>query len=641
MESKMTEHEQRYHLNQVLNQSINGISHSELTGEAFNILIGNLERYGSVPGDDHKAALLEVLKAYTCMAQGVQQGRFAFPLATGMGKTQSIVAWVSALYSLGAQHVSLAVCASKVEALCDLKRDLIRQGVPEDAIGLLHSYRWREEPRLYDEGVKGEELPTGYASMPSTPDAGERQILLVTHSRVQGKGPLEQYHTWKGKPRNLLIWDESLFISDTRAASEIEIKSAVGWWKPRIGRDSDKVAVVAYSEQCIEVLDIELQKDGPQAMHLPSRTPEQIARYKQTIGGDTRLSELHTLLDISQCPLRVVNTPQRGGFITYDIAVPPELQNIIILDASHNIRELSQYDKSIQKTSRFSDNVVSYENVTVHQLHQASGRKSMEQSMGQARREHRLVSLEVAEVVKDIPQDQGIIIFTFKKRGKLDITATLKADLDALGINIEAKVPTGDTIAKPRFVWLTWGQETSLSQYQYCRNVIFAGVLHRSHVDLASCIVGQQDNLNATVTNDEIRQVERSEIAHCLYQAMSRGSCRVLKDSKAQPMQAWLIHKDRETEAWIKEVMPGVVWKEWEGVHLGSPKKERALRDAIAAFLKGLPESEAKISTVQVKRALHMESVPSTTFTRSGGMVSGEWTLHGRSFIRIHSIPTL
>ena len=611
----------------------------ELTRRAFNILLENLKRYGNDPGKGQQAALLEVLKAYTDMVQGVQHGRFAFPLATGMGKTQSIVAWTSALYQLGITHVSLAVCASKVEALCMLKRDLMKEGVPEEAIGLLHSYN-------YD---GGKHLGKGYASMPSTQDNQMKQILLVTHNRVRGNGQLEKFHLYKGKPRDLLIWDESLFISDTRAIQEVEIRSAMGWLQPRVLRDEGKLKVLAYLEKCTSIFDRELQaqsREGrqPQVLHLPFLTAPEVKEYKRTLGDAPTLAVLHQFLDISQADLRVVDTPQRGGFIKYDIVVPQELDNIIILDASHNIRELVQYDTTIQKTARFSDNVVSYEQVTVRQLRHASGRSAMTRSLHKKKQQDRQLSREIAEVVKRIPQEEAVILFTFKERNGVNFVGTLKADLDTFGIDTEAKVSVPvwqdggwTTIMKDRFVWLTWGQETSLSQYSYCANVVFAGVLHRSHIDLASCIMGQQDNLLAPVSHDEISRVERSEIAHCLYQAMSRGRCRILEGSQAKAMNVWLIHKDRAIADVIREVMPKVNWRDWEPIHLMSQGKVDSLKRSILGHLGTLPPSVLKVSTTRLKKALDLGDIPGRTFTLAVQAVSEEdteWRLEGRSFVR-------
>jgi len=97
-----------------------------------------------------------------------------------MGKTSAILAWTSTLNKIGADHVSVAVACSKVEALCDIQRDLMAMGAPEQQIGLRHSY--------HD------------ASLPSTED-DDRQIMLVTHARVRDGEKLKHFSHYQGIER--------------------------------------------------------------------------------------------------------------------------------------------------------------------------------------------------------------------------------------------------------------------------------------------------------------------------------------------------------------------------------------------------------------------------------------------------------
>ncbi len=62
-------------------------------------------------------------------------------MPTGMGKTKSIEPWIATVNDAGLDHVSVAVAASKVEALCEMKRSLLDLGVPATKIGLIHSKR--------------------------------------------------------------------------------------------------------------------------------------------------------------------------------------------------------------------------------------------------------------------------------------------------------------------------------------------------------------------------------------------------------------------------------------------------------------------------------------------------------------------
>ncbi len=229
----------------------NGISHSKLTCLAYEVLIDRLEYYGNEPSEAQKDALYEILGTYTFMAQGVISGRYAFPLATGLGKTQSIAAWLGALNYLGHDHISAAVCASKVEALCDLKRDLMEHfQVPESKIGLFHSYD-------FDRDKVGQ---PGFASLPSTSDHESKQIILVTHNRVRGKCGPERYNTFQGESRDLVIWDESLIVSDARAIRYRDVKGGLAWLQAiyEDTRDTRKREACEYLQLCLDKLNAEL-----------------------------------------------------------------------------------------------------------------------------------------------------------------------------------------------------------------------------------------------------------------------------------------------------------------------------------------------------------------------------------------------
>src|SRR5262249_31786725 len=153
---------------------------------------------------------------------------------------------------------------------------------------------------------------------------------------------------------------------------------------------------------------------------------------------------------------------------------------ICVLDASWPVRELAQLGGNIRRDPSFNGRVKSYRDVTVHHLRVGSGRGTVEKGFGKSAAADRELSREIIEVVKSIPDDQGVIFFTFKTKGYgnkvVDIEQVLLDDLKTAGINLNATVLGHKGNSRPRFVTLRWGQETSLSEFQYCQNVIFAGV---------------------------------------------------------------------------------------------------------------------------------------------------------------------
>lgn len=623
---------------------------NDLKRLAAERLNANLVSYGNEPTSDQRTALDEIISHYVDIGIGEISGRYAFALPTGLGKTQSIIAFISALSELGYDDISVAVCTSKIEALCDLKRALERQGVSPDSIGLVHSYKY--EDSIAKAYLSGEhELPPLYASLPSTDvnTIGGRQFLLLTHQRVKGKYGIDRFNVYKGQPRDLFIWDESLIVSDTFTFDADEMDASLAFFETREkGRTEVRQEAVIYLREGIDMIKTEIrrQQEGrhenvkPRVIRFSPLESHEIGDYKDSLGEEEVAEPLKGLLDVSQESLRVLtNVEQRGGVLTYNLVVPKELTNMVILDASHNIRELANMDDTIKAVDLNKD-LVSYENVTVNQLRYPSGRASMKKEFKKRSRQ-RKITKEIASVIKSIPDNEGILIFVFKEKFDVDYKDILLKDLRKYGIDTEKqiKVTIGDSVClKPRFVILTWGNETSLSQHSYCCNVILAGVLHRSHLDIGSAIVGQKQDLTMPLNSRDIRRVLQSEVVHCVYQAMSRGSCRVIVGSKTKPMNVWLIHS-RDIRHLISEVMPALNWRDWEGRYLKpivEPKTKPlsvTISEQIDQYtLKGL----AKVSIKRLKQDLRVTDIAPRTFFRALDMSlkNTDWERIGRSIER-------
>jgi len=263
----------------------------------------------------------------------------------------------------------------------------------------------------------------------------------------------------------------------------------------------------------------------------------------------------------------------------------------------------------------------------------------MERSFEEKTAEARLVSQELCDVISGIDPDEAVIVFTFKP-DIVNMREVLDCDLKAVGIDTRAmlKPAPGEADSKPRFRFLTWGQETAINDHGDCPNVVFAGVIHRSETDLAAAIVGQQDNLLVKVSGSQLVEVRRSECAHALYQAMSRGSCRETVDGQARPMRVWLIHYDKQLRDLIDKVMPGVRWETWAPKFVDPIQtKTDELVLQVLAYLRHLGPEVKKVSTRVIKDAVGVTDTLSRTFSRAVQRVSDAdagWYLCGRSLQR-------
>jgi hypothetical protein len=611
-----------------------------LERDIFGFLMLKLYQYGNRPSLAQHDALWKLCKAYADMANGRIRGRFAFPLTCGAGKTLSVIAFCQALRFLQLRgtrpdmdRVSVLVSASKVEALCQLKRELLKAEVPEDWIGLYHSYDYHPDKIGED----------GYASEPDTGDYQNKRMLLCTHNRIRGKTEETEYYSYKGQKRTLIIHDESLIKSDSWAIRIEDIRSGIGHYKPKIGSNEIRQKAIAYLDKAREVFEAEIKKQEDEnrpdiVIRLPELSGEQIQKYKSSFFGIyEHKRDLQNLLAVSQDDIRVLRTQQGGGFVTFRPALSPNLDNIIVLDASHTLRDVLKYDKDLRDALGEELFKVSYRNLTIHHMKHYSGRTSIEAAF---RSSERQLSLEITEVIRNIPEDEGILIFVFKKQNKdsLNIEKILREDLEDFGINTQAKIKVreDDTeVEKDRVNFLTWGNETSLNSYSFCRNVICVGILHRAHLEIGSLITGQAENLALDISRQDIQDAVKGECCHVLYQALCRGSIRKIIGEQTEPMNAWVIDKINDIRERLDRVLPEAVWKEWKPKYLEIMGKAETLAEEIREYLDQNEVMQASIT--KLKKSMNLNDVAPRTLTRAVDILcrgNNEWIRAKRSIVR-------
>ena len=609
------------------------IDHALLTRTAFDILVSDLEGHGNVLSGMHRAALFELVETFADYCTGAQQGRRAFALPTGMGKTSSVVAFLAALHRLG-YPVPVSVAASRVEALGRLRDDLIEHGIPEGLIGLRHA-----DPRC-------KVVNTGRES---------RQFQLVTHARVRSGRDFDLFGMHEGQPRALCLYDETLMRSDSFAFSEASLRKALALLGIELEKRSDPLALalLAYLTEAAGTIADALAalRAGGDAegngmpVDLPPLEPAEVDAYRAEVrrlssGLGAWANELDAVLSVSQEALQVLRAEQGGGVVAVREAVPPGLRNVVVLDASTPIRELVRLDPTIETEQTIPpSDLKTYEAVEVHQLLAAGGRGAIEESFKAKAREAAGVSREVRDIIMDNGNARAFLIFSFlPRRGQEDVLGRLKGDLAAAGIDLTAKTQDG----KPRFEFLTWGNQEGLNGYEHCDVVIMAGVLHRSHLDLAAAVKGQVGHLAEPTPSRRLRDVVESEIAHCVYQGASRGSCRRTVNGKAQPMRLYVIHRSEGLKTILDRVMPGAAWFYPDPRHLKKAQgagRAAQLLGQLVAYLHGLPDHLDEVSSKVVKAALGLttDNASKTAFTRAGALLTADdhgWRVDKRSFVR-------
>lgn len=617
---------------------IETINPDRLTSEAFALVTNLLEERGNVLSSPHKDALEQLMRLFTGYATGTLRGRVAFPLPTGMGKTSGVAAFIAASHRLG-YRVPIAVAASRVQALISLREELLALDVPQADIGIAHR----------DPSAK-------VASTGCRPEDG-RLIQLVTHARVRmGQEYLGLFQQFEGQPRALLVYDETMFRSDAFAFSELSVRAAVEGLAPFVEAKPELAPVVAYLKGAVGAIQQRLSKTSRlgHAAGLPLELPEVHAEvlelWRTIVGRSGRprsdVEALQQLLEVSQLPLQVLAMPGGGGAVALRAAVSDQLENVVILDASAPIRQLVALDPTVRLYGPMPDNLKSFEEVEVSQLLAAGGRTSMEQGFSSSRAETSKAAREVVAVVADeLAQDPSrcFLVFTFKRSSiqALDMQSCLKAALRDASIDPEELVQTREGL-RSRFNFLHWGQHEGINGFEFCETVILAGVLHRAHLDIAAAIRGQRGDLTSPTSHDLVTKVVKSEVAHCVYQAASRGACRRVDEGRAKAMRLWLIHYDPDLKNCLEPVMPGARWAFREPRFLKKStlgQRGSEMRGRILEALRGLPEEVQKVSTLALKRTMGVETTEQAkkAFTRALKCLDVQlhgWTLQGRSLVR-------
>jgi len=250
---------------------------------------------------------------------------------------------------------------------------------------------------------------------------------------------------------------------------------------------------------------------------------------------------------------------------------------------------------------------------------------------------------DVVKVLTGLPQDEGVLVFVYKERFNRNPKRVLEIEYEkATGVDLTNKdeAPKLST-GQPRISIETWGNETSLNSYSFCKHVVLVGILHRDLSELEAQHLGQINNLTKMVDPGDLQAIALSERAHCAYQAFSRGACRIMAgQGQAQSMTGYVIEHEDGLETELNKVMPGVQWKTWEPTYADSVAHGKLVLDLssrISKHLRALPETVQELSGRRLRADLRAGCVNRDTWSRAIRKTLAEnhqWIQQGQSYRR-------
>lgn len=594
-----------------------------------------LEGFGNVLSTGHWEALLAVQQGLVLQTFDTTKRRLSYALETGMGKTQALVSYCL----VGVQHGhlssaggrSVVIAAAQVEQLCTLLRDMVDAGVPRDSIGLYHSYSQDPAVNPLHGPQDGYRPPTGKASCAPDADAFDRPILLATHMQTRGDDAAWMFQ-FEGRPRSLMVFDESLFRSEVRSLDWNELRGAIALaaeFLPATSRPVEFIQGVRTTlmnelaaQEGADSVQIsyrgEKQGRGPQVIRF--EVPQDLSEIREAIDAAAKANSarghkawrgaLTSFLDMFGDPLTIVPSTSGGpGIIQFEPSVSDTLDNVAILDASYFVRRLYELDDTIRPVQGLDGGIKTYPGTKVKWYRAGSGRQFTTDDLRKG--PESFYSRYIVEAIKEAG-DLPALVFTFGKQNardfkELDCEASLRQDLKDAGIDPDALIADG----RKRVNFLTWGSETSRSDLKFCKVVVFAGVLHQDRHNVRARMSGQARSLTINPEPQTITGTVTSETIHSVMQAVNRSQARVITNGAAGAVVVHLPLYGADEITGVMSALPGADMERVVPEFLLSPEARAAVGRIAAFLLNGESELKTSVSLLSIGKLFPKGEKPS------------------------------
>ncbi len=652
------------------------VAYRTLAEYATRDLVRLLNEHDNEVSPQRLRDLKMLIRTYSAMANRKIQGRIAFPLPTGYGKTTSIIAFLARASRMGMighneRHscFSVAITAFKVDELCDLYEALLHYGVDESLISLCHSYKFRED-KIGEAGYA--KLPATYKVDPSTGlpmvdstgkpivDA-DRPILLLTHNKAKSADGTD-FDSMVGK-RTMLIWDESLLSTEAGAVDIIHIDTAIAhlestarsmrcftgdvdFLSGRMPQQEALSQTAGYLKACAEKVWLEIERQGnglpKEVLSFDNDTSiphgemidllSAMIRKEQNMQTKELLAELRTFARITmhEASVELSENQKDHMIVRFDIVLPDSAENIVILDASTWINELMKLDRSIAIPEGIRPSL-SYAGTKIFRINFNSGRQKVTSELQS--NEHGLLDT-IEEIVCKHP-DESILFFTFKEKLGVDSQELIEDFLVGKGHDIHAFVNG----VHPRFNWMTHGNYTASNRYSHCTVMIFVGLLHKPQSVYRAQAIAQTRDLTTSITRADEARLKVACHATDAHQGINRGAGRVITGDTTHPVTAYYTYLTDDLVNDLKTVMPDIEHKLYETSKLKVRTQVEMAVYAITAGLMELAAEERMISKRKFYAGIpELTQVNVKLRNRASEIVDADpeipWRTDGRSWIR-------
>jgi len=427
-------------------------------------------------------------------------------LAPGTGKTTTMRFFLDELLTGTYTDAGVVVCLSRLRDIADVIEAV---GIPRDMLAVLTT----------DEKVNA----LGGAEVNSA------QVLFTTQqmieSRTQKTGSFSacaEFH-YRGKPRAVRVWDESLLIGE---AITVNRSDAAAVWlavitHPKLGPMLDAV-----------VREIASLEDGS-LYTLPD--------FAETVGLNEALayavnrdgspspstaSDMAALWFLSGRAVRVRHDGRAGNtLLTYRETLPPDLLPLLVLDASGGVRHTySEMDEGRGNIQHLSQARKCYERLSVNVWSVGGGKGQFERGSSSAK----IRTDAIARLIDTKPDEEWLIVHHKESSRVGDVASAIRGAL---------------TTDSGRVHFLTWGEHHGTNEFRSVPNVVLAGVLYyppsayEALGRLSRGLAPDAGDYSATAR----ARIADGEVRHHVLQAANRGTMRQADGDQCHPCNLYVM----------------------------------------------------------------------------------------------------
>jgi len=502
--------------------------------ELLSDIMASLRIYTPRIPQSQEEALEKVVNLFIAMFEGSVTGWYAIPLPVGAGKTTMILHFIKFLYDHDAsKSFPISVAFEKITEIEDASSWLEDHGVPDDYFQKMHY-----------------QVPNPKETFKTLKDT---PVLLHTHQKLKGSTYENDFFSYKGKPRRLLIFDESMLNSLVNSGETSAIVSWIDRFLRKYKQDDDfskKIdsGVHAYFKDLVKLIDTKekelLSGASKEIVLLVDTSHLNMLDYPRLISaariieaelGDNDLFWDLLLIGIASDESRAFTLIKQQGkpvLLACKELLSDSIENLITTDASREFRKLFKYTtRADGKQVRIYDvdNFRWDDEVSITGIEQPSGQGTIKKTFEDYDGDDNEYLKAIVEIVKQHNENEitETAMNGGKSPGKRKYLFFHSKQIKCLPYQVMFKLADEGLItlenAKKRLKFVTFGRENATNEYSDCDVVIFIGLNHKPPHAIRALLAGEGFTGDPQAVKTD---VETGELIQQLQQGIGRGQMR-------------------------------------------------------------------------------------------------------------------